>query len=521
MAPISPDAISRHDRDISTALGGNRTMTTLCDETYPSTGPTCHPDHTLPGHFIDGTWQAPESDEWFTVTNPTTEEVLGHAPDASAVDVDKAVRAAAAAMRGWSALDAVARGHYLDRLADEIDARADVLGRSVSLENGSPLTETTAASRNSANILRLYAGYAAELDAPDVRPVPSTNLRSHVARRPIGVAGLITPWNFPISILAMKLGPALLAGCAVVVKPAPETSLNISVLVEAIQAAGIPDGVINVVTGRGGAGQYVVDHPDVDKIGFTGSTGVGRAIALSCAQQLKSATLELGGKSAALVLEDVDIATFTKMLPVVSMRNTGQTCYAATRLLFPRSRYEELVAATVEVLQNVNVGDPLADGTEMGPVVSEQQRARVEEYVEIGRSEGAIVATGGTRLADRSRGYFVAPTLFRDVTPDMRIAREEIFGPVLVAMAYDSEAEGIAMANDSDFGLAGVVFSEDLEHAQEVAGSIEAGTVGVNCLLLNPRAPFGGWKSSGLGVELGLEAVEAYVRYQSITGPTP
>jgi aldehyde dehydrogenase (NAD+) len=329
---------------------------------------------------------------------------------------------------------------------------------------------------------------------------------------------MITPWNYPLSLLAMKLGPALLAGCTVVAKPAPETSLHLLVLVDALEAAGVPPGVVNLVTGDASSGQAIVEHPGVDKVAFTGSTAAGRQIAQICAGHFKPVTLELGGKSAALVLDDVDTEVLRTNLLRSSLRNSGQTCYAATRLLLPRSRYAELVGAVVDVMERAVVGDPMRTQTQLGPLVSARQRDRVEEYIGLGRSEGATLVSGGGRPDGLEVGYYVQPTLFTSSDPGIRIAREEIFGPVLVALPYEDQEDGVALANDSDYGLAGMVYSSDEERARSVAARFEAGTVGINSLALNPSAPFGGWKQSGLGVELGPEAVAPYVRFQVITG---
>jgi aldehyde dehydrogenase (NAD+) len=473
--------------------------------------------YTLPGVYVNGRWITSEATEYISVVNPATEVVVGRAPIATKADVDGAVAAANAALPEWSAMSGEKRGAFLEALADELAQRVEELGLAVTRENGAPIQEARAGAQTAATVVRYYGSLAAEVDQEDTREGAVPGLSSRVTRSAIGVAGLIIPWNFPLSIMAMKLGPALAAGCTVVIKPAPETTLHIALVAEAVDAAGLPPGVINFVTGGVSVGQAIVEHPDVHKIGFTGSTAAGREIAISCARQLKSVTLELGGKSAALVLDDVDVEVFRANLFRASLRNTGQTCYAATRLVLPRSRYDELVGVAADVIGSAAQGDPIDEATQVGPVVSERQRDRIEDYIKIGLAEGAALATGGGRPAGLA-GYYVEPTLFRDVDPGMRVAREEIFGPVLVAIPYDTEDEGIAIVNDSEYGLAGMVYGSDLERAREVAGRIEAGTVGINSLLLNPLAPFGGWKDSGLGVELGPEAISAYTRYQSVTG---
>jgi acyl-CoA reductase-like NAD-dependent aldehyde dehydrogenase len=290
-----------------------------------------------------------------------------------------------------------------------------------------------------------------------------------------------------------------------------------TLLADAVVSAGLPPGVVNIVTGGATAGDVLVRHRLVHKVSFTGSTTVGKAIAAACAEQVKPVTLELGGKSAAVVLPDVDVAVFTSSFVNTCMRNMGETCYASTRLLFPRERYDELVESAASVLRSLVVGDPRSERTQVGPLASAAHLARVEGYVRLGLEEGATVAVGGDRPAGQATGYFLSPTLFRDVTPTMRIAREEIFGPVLVAIPYENEEHAIEIANDSSFGLAGSVYSPDLQHAKEVAAQIQTGTVGINFFALNPNAPFGGWKESGLGLELGPEAIYSYVRHQSVT----
>jgi aldehyde dehydrogenase (NAD+) len=473
---------------------------------------------SIAGIFADNEWKPAHSTDRLDIVNPMTERPAGSAPDGDAADVDVAVQAASRAFPGWSSKSAAERGRFLKRLAAEFEARAEEFALLLTSENGSPVFETLGQAKNSAALYRFFAdNMAADIDEPDVRPLAARNITTTVTKKAIGVAGLITPWNYPLSILGMKLASALLAGCTVVIKPAPQTPLHMTLLADAVAAAGLPPGVVNIVTGGATAGDELVRHPLVGKVSFTGSTGVGRAIGIACAEQLKPATLELGGKSAAVVLPDADIDVFTSRVIHTSMRNMGQTCHAATRLLFPRERYDELVEATARELESLVVGDPQSDKTRVGPLVSAAQLARVQGYIKIGLEEGATIATGGGRPAGQPTGYYLSPTLFRDVTPAMRIAREEIFGPVLVAIPYENEAHAVEIANDSPFGLGGVVYGSDTRHAKEVAAQIQTGTVGINTFSLNSNAPFGGWKESGLGTELGPEGIHNFMKYQSVT----
>jgi acyl-CoA reductase-like NAD-dependent aldehyde dehydrogenase len=313
-----------------------------------------------------------------------------------------------------------------------------------------------------------------------------------------------------------KLAPALMAGCTTVIKPAPETPLHVRPLMEAAAAAGVPEGVINVVTGGGATGAALVEHPDVDKIAFTGSTATGKLIGATCGSLLRSVTLELGGKSAAVLLDDADLDLFARSVVRLSMRNSGQTCYACTRVLAPRPRYDEIVDRIVDAVRAARQGDPLDPATVFGPVVSQRQRERVEGYVEIGSQEGAKLVTGGGRPVHLDHGYYVSPTVFRDVTAEMRIAQEEIFGPVLSVLPYDDVDDAVRIANDSRYGLGGAVFGVDEERAQQVAERIETGNIGVNFYASNHAAPFAGRKDSGVGVEFGPEGLAAYQVFQSV-----
>ena len=466
--------------------------------------------------FIGGQWRAASAAGRIDVVYLATEEVWASVPDADAADVDAAVRAARAALPDWRGIGAAARAEVVLRFADELAARGEGMARVITAENGTPIAETSAAASHSAGILRYFATLADLVDAVDVRPFPNApGSYTEVSPEAVGVCALIAPWNFPLGLVMVKLAPALIAGCTVVIKPAAETPLDLRVLLEAAVAAGIPAGAINVITGGRETGSLLVQHPLVDKVAFTGSTEAGRIIAQQCGSLLRPVTLELGGKSAAILLDDVDLDYFGTMLNRTCLRNTGQTCYNSTRILAPRSRYGEIVELAAGVVASTKQGDPLELDTVYGPTVSARQRDRVEGYIALGRAEGATVATGGGRPAF-DRGFFVQPTVFSDVDNRMRIAQEEIFGPVLVVIPFDDDSDAARIANDSQFGLGGSIFSADESRAAALARTIETGSIGVNFFGSNHAAPFGGWKDSGLGVEYGPEGLNAYLRLKSV-----
>ncbi|ODU07459.1 MAG: aldehyde dehydrogenase [Pseudonocardia sp. SCN 72-86] len=466
-----------------------------------------------PDVFVDGAWIASTGRDRVVQVDPTTERVLGSAPDGTPDDVDRAVRAARGALVGeeWAGLGPAERAGLLRAMAATLRDHADEIGTFLTRENGLTLGVGTALNVHAgAGVLDFFAGLADQVGVEEVR---GTTL---VRREPVGVAGLIVPWNAPLLLALMKIAPALLAGCTVVLKPAAETSLSAGYLAMAAEAAGLPPGVLNIVTGGRGTGAALVAHDGVDKIGFTGSTAAGRAVAALCGQALKPATFELGGKSAAILLEDADLDTYLDKITEVSLLGSGQGCLLSTRLLVARSRHDELCDRLRSHLAGQVVGDPLDPATTYGPVSLERQRDRVEGYIRIGREEGARVLVGGGRPAGLDRGFFVEPTVFVGVDNGMRIAREEIFGPVLTVTPFDDEDEAVALANDSEYGLGGSVFTADREHGVDVARRVQTGTIGVNGYQLDLAAPFGGIRSSGLGRELGVEGLAAYQRVQSI-----
>ncbi len=471
--------------------------------------------------FVDNAWRRAAANRRLTVINPATERPCGVAVDGNATDIDTAVRAARRALctSGWATSTAAQRAATMTRLADAITARAVGFSQLLTTQTGSPVSETRGAAANAAATLRYFAGLAGEVAREEVRIPAGGETHTVVRRQPMGVVGVITPWNFPLTLITYKLAPALATGCAVVVKPAPQTPLDVRLLAECVLEAGIPAGLVNIVTGGPEAGEALVRHPLVDKIAFTGSSAAGREVGRRCGHLLRPVTLELGGKSAAVLLADFDPEAYRRTMLRVTLRNTGQTCYAATRILAPRSRYEEVVELTVQVVTSAHQGDPFAPDTVFGPVISARQRERVEKHIRTGEAEGAKLACGGRRPPALDVGYYVEPAVFRDVTPSMTIARTEIFGPVLSILAYDSDEDAVRIANDSEFGLGGTVYSRDEEHALAIAERIETGSVGINFFANNPAAPFSGWKNSGLGTELGIEGMAAYLKPQSIHLP--
>lgn len=471
--------------------------------------------------FIDGGWVAPATRGRIDVVNAATEESLGSVPEASEGDVDRAVRAARRAFdeSGWGTADPAERAAVLNRFADALEKRTAQVARTVSQQNGMPLSLSEQFEGGYAvTVLRYYAGLATSTDLEERRPSP-LGFDTLIRRSPIGVVGAIVPWNYPVVLAISKIAPALAAGCAVVVKPSPGTVLDSFLLAEAVEEAGVPAGVLNWVPGGRELGAYLVSHPGVDKIAFTGSTAAGRMIGERCGRLLRPVSLELGGKSAAVILDDADLDKVIEGLYFVSLANNGQTCMACTRILAPRSRYDEVVDAISGWMGGLRVGDPLDLSTQVGPLASAEHRDRVEGYIAKGRGEGARLVVGGGRPAGFDRGWFVEPTLFADVDNASTIAQEEIFGPVLSVIAYDSEEDAVRIANDSDYGLGGSVWSADSERATAVAGRVQTGSIGVNGYVVDLNAPFGGIKASGLGREFGPEALAAYTQLKSIYLP--
>lgn len=465
--------------------------------------------------FIGGEWVDSTGSGRTDVISPSTGAVIAHIPDATEADIDKAVAAARAAFNGpWRDTTPADRGAALSRLADEIEKRIPELAETFAHEVGAPLAVGTGFHALSVTMLRQFAAMHETTSFVEVREDGGD--RVHIVREPVGVVGAIIPWNGPIAAATWKLGPALAAGCTVVLKPAPEGPLTTFILAECIEAAGLPAGVVNIVPGGREVGEHLVTHPGIDKIAFTGSTAAGKRIASLCGESITRVTLELGGKSAAIVAPDIDPADVIPTLVPAGIGHTGQVCAAITRILVPRERQAEYVEAITAALGSITVGDPFDPSTALGPLAMERQRDRVEEYVEIGRQEGATVAVGGGRPAGLDDGFYFEPTLFTDVTNDMRIAREEIFGPVITLIAYDGIDDAIAIANDSPYGLAGAVYSNDEAITTRVAREVRTGQMYVNNAGMCVTQPFGGFKESGIGREGGPEGLAGYLETKMI-----
>ncbi|WP_066952467.1 aldehyde dehydrogenase [Streptomyces lushanensis] len=472
--------------------------------------------------YIGGNWVRPSTDRRITVTSAGDGEPLGVVPEGMEADVDRAVRAARTAFDtpgGWPSWTPDRRAAAMLRLADELDARSGETARSVSAQNGMPVsTARVFEGAVPAMLLRYFAELASKTPEEEQRdgiPLGTTTVR----REPAGVVAAIMVWNFPQVIAFFKVAPALAAGCTLVLKPAPQTVLDSVVLAEAVDKARIPDGVVNIVPGGPETGAHLVTHPGVDRVAFTGSTAAGRRIASACGQLLRPVTLELGGKSAAVVLDDADLAAHAEQHFTASFLNNGQTCFASTRILAPRERYEEVVDFYTALAAGATVGDALDPGTQIGPLVSSRQRERVEGYIGRGRTEGARLTTGGGRPAGLEQGWFVEPTIFADVDNASAIAREEIFGPVLTVTRYDDEDDAVRIANDSPYGLASTVWTTDPDRGDRVARRIRTGTSGINGYLPDITSPYGGRKDSGLGRELGPEGLRSFQQLQSIYHP--
>ena len=461
--------------------------------------------------FIDGGWAAPAGGGTIEVVDPATEQVIGTVPQGTAADVDRAVAAARAALPAWSATAAADRAKLLSALADGLAARGEEIARTISAEMGSPIGfARKVQAALPVTVLRSYAELLAEY------PFEERIGNSLVLREPAGVVGAITPWNYPLHQVVAKVAPALAAGCTVVLKPSEVAPLCTYLLAEAAVEAGLPAGALNIVHGYGPVvGEALAGHPDVDMVSFTGSTRAGRRVGELAAAGIKRVALELGGKSASVVLPDADLATAVKVTLANCFINGGQTCSAWTRLLVPADRHDEAVSLAVAGAAKYAVGDPAQEATRVGPMVSAAQRDRVRSYIERGVAEGAVLATGGPQ-APLPHGFYVAPTVFAQVRPDMTIAQEEIFGPVLSVLPYADEDEAVEIANGTPYGLAGAVWSGDDGHAVAVARRLRTGQVDVNGGRYNPLAPFGGYKQSGNGRELGRYGLEEYLEVKSL-----
>ncbi|MFI6728079.1 aldehyde dehydrogenase family protein [Streptomyces atratus] len=478
--------------------------------------------------FIGGEWIEPDHGH-YEVINPATEEVVGLAPEASREQVYAAAAAAREAFATWSRTRPEERAAILDRAADLM--QRDFTGNAALAQAESGATTSTARAMQAAVGAARFRRYARGALEPVEEPIaPQINeagpmgragvFGALAVRQPVGVVTCITSYNNPWANPAGKVAPALAMGNTVVVKPAPQDPLSVYRMAEALEEAGVPAGVVNVVTASGpGAGEAAVDSPDIDMVSFTGSTAVGQRIAEVCGRSMKRQLMELGGKGAAVVLDDADLDSAAAGIGTTFSFYSGQICTAPTRVLVQRAAHDALIEKLTAYAGHLKVGDPTDRGTVVGPVISAAHRDRIESYIELGRKEGARTVTGGERPAGLDRGFYVAPTLLADCTNDMRVVREEIFGPVVVVVPFDDEDEGIALANDSDYGLIDYVWSSDVARAFRVARQLRAGGVGVNTIGRNMEAPFGGFKKSGVGRDVGSYALHAYSELQAIVWP--
>ncbi|MEV6111633.1 aldehyde dehydrogenase [Streptomyces sp. NPDC052109] len=470
--------------------------------------------------FIGGEFTDPLGKQVIEVISPHTEEVIGRVPHASRQDVDRAVAVARRAFDEgpWPRAAQAERIEVVTRIKDGIAARHEEIARVISSQNGSPYSWSVLAQALGAMMvwdaaIRVARDHTYEERRDGVLgPIL-------VRREPVGVVAAVVPWNVPQFVAAAKLAPALLAGCPVVLKPSPESPLDAYLLAEIARDAGLPEGVLSVLPADREVSEYLVGHPGIDKVSFTGSVAAGKRVMEVAARHLTRVTLELGGKSAAVVLPDADVRTAVAGIVPAAWMNNGQACVAQTRILVPRTRYDEFADAFAAAASALHVGDPLDPATQVGPLVARRQQQRSLDYIRMGQEEGAKVLTGGGRPAGLEKGWYVEPTLFGDVDNGMRIAREEIFGPVICLLPYGDEAEAVEIANDSDYGLSGSVWTADVEHGIDIARQVRTGTYSVNTFSLDMLGPFGGYKNSGLGREFGPEGFGEYLEHKMIHLP--
>ena len=471
------------------------------------------------GLFLDGGWSGPVDGRLSEVYSPSTEESLSRVALGGPADIDAAVASARRAFdsSGWSDLPAAVRAEYLTALGRAFAARYEQVAALASADVGTPIGprgSRHAAGHIAQSILDNIAVLSGSYPWIQYRSGPTVDLE--IRRVPVGVVGAIVPWNLPLNLSLLKIAPALLAGCTVVLKPPEEAPLGCLLIGEVAAEVGLPAGVLNIVTADRTTSEALVRHPNVDKISFTGSSRAGRRVAALCGEQLTRVTLELGGKSAAIVLPDADLDAVVPALVPTTILNNGQVCFNQTRVLVDQDRYGEVVDALTAAYAGMQVGDPFDEQTDVGPLISAVQRDRVEEYIRIGRQEGARITTGGSRPAGLERGYYVQPTVFDHVDNGMRIAQEEIFGPVVAVIPYRDEQDAVRIANDSVYGLSGSVWTSDDEHGRAVARRIRTGSVGVNHVWPDPLGTYGGFKQSGFGREGGPESVDSYVEVQTV-----
>ncbi|MEB3372349.1 aldehyde dehydrogenase [Saccharopolyspora mangrovi] len=470
--------------------------------------------------YIGGRWVAPDRTDRLGVISPATEEVVASVPAAAPSDVDAAVAAARAALDGgWARTSVADRIALVRALREEIDAHRPAFAELITTEMGCPITQARAIQAVSpVQIMDEYLDVAQRYPFREVR-TSLDGASALVTREPVGVVAAVIPWNVPLGIAVQKLTPALLAGCAVVLKTAPEAPLDAYLLAELVEKAGLPPGTFNMLCADRETSEYLVRHPGVDKVTFTGSSAAGRRIAALCGNDLRRVTLELGGKSAAIVLDDADAAATAESLRMGSFRNSGQICTLKTRVLVPAQRRDEFADALADMVRSRPQGDPHDERTQIGPLVSARQRATVERYLDGARTDGAKALTGGGRPDRLPHGWYVEPTVLVDVEPDMRVAQEEIFGPVVGLIAYSDETEAVRIANATPYGLNGAVFTSDLERGMRVASRMHTGTVELNGSPAGLAAPMGGVKGSGIGRENGPEGIDTYVEPKAIGLP--
>lgn len=466
--------------------------------------------------FIGGEWARPAGDGRIEVVSPASEEWLGRVGAAGEADVDRAVAAARRAFDHgpWPRMSGAERGAVLRRIAAQLTVRADDFARAWSLQVGMPYS----ASSHTAPFMAGYFAYFADLAEQGFEEVRSPLAGGHciVVHEPVGVVAAVVPWNAPLATLLLKVAPALAAGCTVIAKPSPETPLEALILAECVGAAGLPEGVFSVLPAEREVSDYLIRKPEIDKVSFTGSTAAGLHIASVCGARMARVTTELGGKSAAIVLDDADVGKVVAGIMPNLVGLCGQQCAAFSRIVVPSARAAEIGEAVAAAMRAVKVGDPFDPATQMGPLISRRQHERVLGYIEQGQAAGAILLTGGRRPAQLDKGWFVEPTLFAGADNTMAIAREEIFGPVGTILAYDSEEEAIAIANDSNYGLSGGVFTEDPERAYRVARRIRTGNFGHNGRVIDYTMPYGGFKQSGIGREGGIEGLHAFTEIKAV-----
>jgi acyl-CoA reductase-like NAD-dependent aldehyde dehydrogenase len=467
--------------------------------------------------FIGGRWVEPLSNRKLDVISPVTEERILSYPEASQADMDRAVAAAREAFDNgpWPRMAPAERARYLRKVAEHLGERLDDIAYSWTLQVGAPIMLTKKLVGQNPTLFNYYADLAETYPFVDERKRDDGG-KVKVVKEPVGVCAAITPWNAPLVLLSYKVAAGLAAGCTIVSKPSPETPLEAYILAECIEKAGLPPGVFNLVPAGRESGDYLVRHAGIDKVAFTGSTAAGRHIAAVCAERLARVSLELGGKSAAILLDDADFKAALPPLMVYTMPITGQVCFSLTRILVPEKRKQEFLDLYLGAVSGIKVGDPFDPSTQMGPLTMARQLERVQGYIAAGRSEGARIACGGGRPKGFSKGYYIEPTVFTDVKPDMRIAQEEIFGPVVSIITYTDEDDAVAKANDTTYGLSGAVFTTNPDRGYAIARRMRTGSVTVNGMIVDPKHPFGGFKQSGIGREGGPEGLDNYVETKTI-----